>query len=201
MNNFAETKPHAVLTPYPLQGHINPMLQLAKLLHLRGFYITFVNTEYNHKRLLNSMGPKAFDGFTDFDFKIIPEMNGDGDVSQDLQSLRESIRNNFINPFRELAARLDDSAKSGLIPPVTCLVSDSFMSVTIQVAEELALPVVLLVPSSACSFLSALHFRTLIEKGVIPLKGNNNLCSSFLSLRFKQMLQQCKLNIKVVMSF
>ncbi|CAL5196790.1 unnamed protein product [Lathyrus oleraceus] len=183
MNNFAETKPHAVLTPYPLQGHINPMLQLAKLLHLRGFYITFVNTEHNHKRLLNSMGPKAFDGFTDFDFKIIPEMNGDGDVSQDLQSLRESIRNNFINPFRELAARLDDSAKSGLIPPVTCLVSDSFMSVTIQVAEELALPVVLLVPSSACSFLSALHFRTLIEKGVIPLKDESYLTNGYLDAK------------------
>jgi UDP:flavonoid glycosyltransferase YjiC (YdhE family) len=172
MNNFAERKPHAVLTPYPLQGHINPMLQLAKLLHLRGFYITFVNTEYNHKRLLKSMGPKAFDGFADFDFEIVPEMNGDGDVNQDLQSLRESIRKNFINPFRELVARLDDSAKASLIPPVTCLVSDSFMSVTIQVAEEHALPVVLLVPSSACSFLSALHFPTLIEKGIIPLKGN-----------------------------
>jgi hypothetical protein len=27
-----------MLTPYPvLQGHINPMLKLAKLLHLRGF--------------------------------------------------------------------------------------------------------------------------------------------------------------------
>ncbi|CAK8561294.1 unnamed protein product [Lathyrus sativus] len=183
MNNFAERKPHAVLTPYPLQGHINPMLQLAKLLHLRGFYITFVNTEYNHKRLLNSMGPKAFDGFTDFDFEIIPEMNGDGHVSQDLQTLRESIRKNFINPFRELVARLDDSAKSGLIPPVTCLVSDSFMSVTTQVAEELALPVVLLVPSSACSFLSALHFRTLIEKGVIPLKDERYLTNEYLDAK------------------
>jgi hypothetical protein len=34
----AEKKPHAMLTSYPvLQGYINPMLKLAKLLHLRGF--------------------------------------------------------------------------------------------------------------------------------------------------------------------
>jgi hypothetical protein len=122
------------------------------------------------------LGPKVFDGFTDFSFETIPDgltpMDGDGDVSRDFQSLRESIRKNFIYPFRELLARLHDSAKSGLIPPVTCLVSDSFMSVTIQVAEELALPIILLIPSSACSF-SVLHFRTLIEKGVIPLKGNS----------------------------
>jgi hypothetical protein len=180
MSNFAEKKPHAVLTPYPLQGHINPMLKLAKLLHLRGFHITFVNTEYNHKRLLKSRGPKAFDGFTDFSFESIPDgltqMEGNGDiddVKQDLTSLRESVRKNFIYPFRELLARLHDSAKSGLIPPVTCLVSDSFMSVTIQVAEELALPIILLIPSSACSFLSVLNFRTLNEKGVISLKGNS----------------------------
>ena len=32
------------------KGHINPMLKLAKLLHHKGFYVTFVNTQYNHKR-------------------------------------------------------------------------------------------------------------------------------------------------------
>jgi hypothetical protein len=28
------------------------MLKLAKLLHARGFHVTFVNTEFNHRRLL-----------------------------------------------------------------------------------------------------------------------------------------------------
>ncbi|XP_073221391.1 7-deoxyloganetin glucosyltransferase-like isoform X2 [Cicer arietinum] len=73
MNNYAEKKPHAVLIPYPLQGHINPLFKVAKLLHLKGFHITFVNTEYNHKRLLNSKGPNSLDGFTDFNFETIPD--------------------------------------------------------------------------------------------------------------------------------
>jgi len=187
MSNFPERKPHAVLIPYPLQGHINPMFRLAKLLHLRGFHITFVNTEYNHKRLLKSRGPNAFDGFTDFRFETIPDgltpMDGDdGDATQDLISLRESIRKNCIQPFRELLAKLNDSAKAGLISSVTCLVSDCIMPFTTQVAEELAIPIVILFPSSACSFLSILHFRVLIEKGLIPLKGNG-LCSFFSYLR------------------
>jgi len=176
MSNFARRKPHAVLIPYPVQGHINPLFKLAKLLHLRGFHITFVNTEYNHKRLLKSRDPNAFDGFTDLNFQTLPDgltpMDGDGNVSPDLKSIRESIRKKFIYPFRELLARLHDSAKSGLVPPVTCLVSDCLMSFTTKVAEELALPIVLLVPFSACSFMSVLHFSTLIEKGLIPLKGN-----------------------------
>ena len=178
MSNFEERiKPHAVITPYPLQGHINPLLKLAKLLHLRGFHITFVNTEYNHKRLLKSRGPKAFGGFTDFTFETIPDgltpIEGDGDVSQDIISLSDSIRKNFYHPFCELLARLKDSSNDGHIPPVSCLVSDIGLTFTIQAAEELGLPVVLFSSASACSLLSALHFRTLIDKGVIPLKGNN----------------------------
>jgi hypothetical protein len=37
MSNFAEKKPHAVLTPYPLQGHINPMLSLQNYFTLEAF--------------------------------------------------------------------------------------------------------------------------------------------------------------------
>jgi len=84
-------KPHAVLIPFPIQGNINPLIKLAKIRHLRGFYITFVNTEYNHKRLLKSRGPNSLKGFTDFCFETIPDgltpTDGDGDVSQDIDSL------------------------------------------------------------------------------------------------------------------
>jgi hypothetical protein len=36
-------KPHAVCRPFPAQGHITPMLKLAKLLHFNGFHIAFTN--------------------------------------------------------------------------------------------------------------------------------------------------------------
>ncbi|KEH16177.1 UDP-glucosyltransferase family protein [Medicago truncatula] len=185
MGNFANRKPHVVMIPYPVQGHINPLFKLAKLLHLRGFHITFVNTEYNHKRLLKSRGPNALDGFADFCFETIPDgltpvEDDDGNVSQDILSLCKSIRKNFLHFFRELLARLDESANSGLIPPVTSLVSDCYMSFTIQAAEEYALPILLYSPGSACSFLSVSHFRTLIDKGLIPLKDDSYLTSGYL---------------------
>ncbi|KAJ0734212.1 putative 7-deoxyloganetin glucosyltransferase [Helianthus annuus] len=66
-------KPHAIFIPYPAQGHINPMMKLAKLLHLKGFHISFVNTHFNHKRLLRSQGPSALDGLPDFRFYSIPD--------------------------------------------------------------------------------------------------------------------------------
>jgi hypothetical protein len=140
MENFANRKPHAVLIAFPAQGHINPMLKLAKILHLRGFHITFLNTEYNHKRLLKSRGLNALDGFTDFKFETIPDglipvEGDDGDVMQHIPSLCQSIRENFLQPFCELLGRLNNSDN---VPPVTCLVSDCCMSFTIQAAEKFA---------------------------------------------------------------
>ncbi|XP_057447729.1 7-deoxyloganetin glucosyltransferase-like [Lotus japonicus] len=187
MSNFVERKPHAVMTPLPVQGHINPMLKLAKLLHLRGFHITFVNTEYNHKRLLKSRGPNALDGLPDFSFEAIPDglppTEGDGDVSQDIPSLCESVRNNLLHPFCDLLARLNHSATAGLIPPVTCLVSDFILTFTIQAAEELALPNVFLCPTSASTFLCLSHFQTLLDKGLIPMKDESYLTNGYLDTK------------------
>ncbi|XP_058778822.1 7-deoxyloganetin glucosyltransferase-like isoform X3 [Vicia villosa] len=187
MANSIEKKPHAVLTPFPSQSHINALLKLAKLLHLRGFHITFVNTEYNHKRLLKSKGPNAFDDLTDFTFETIPDgltpVEGDGDVTQDMRSLCKSIMNNFHHFFDELLARLHESAIAGLVPPVTCLVFDYYMPFTIQAAEERALPVLLFSPTSACSLLSHLHTRTLIEKGLIPLKDESYWTNGYLDTK------------------
>ncbi|KAK7381202.1 hypothetical protein VNO78_33733 [Psophocarpus tetragonolobus] len=184
MSNSSVRKPHAVLTPYPAQGHINPLFRLAKLLHLRGFHITFVNTEYNHKRLLNSRGPKALDGLPDFHFETIPDglspTYADADVTQDIESLCRSVRENCLQPFRELLVKLNDSFTAGLIPAVTCLVSDAGMNFTIQAAEEHALPIVLFPSASACSLMFNMHIRALFQKGLLPLKDESYLTNGYL---------------------
>ncbi|PNX75851.1 cytokinin-O-glucosyltransferase, partial [Trifolium pratense] len=181
MGNLAEIKPHAVLVPFPSQGHINALFQLAKLLYLRGFHITFVNTEYNHKRWLKSRDSNSLDGFN---FETIPDgltpLEGNGDVTQDVVSLCQSIRKNFLHPFGELLTKLHDSAVAGVTPPVTCLVSDCFMPFAIQAAEEHALPTIIFNPCNACTFLTSLHIRTLLEKGLIPLKDESYLTNGYL---------------------
>ncbi|KAJ4841443.1 hypothetical protein Tsubulata_048655 [Turnera subulata] len=64
-------KPHAVCIPLPYQSHIKSMLKLAKLLHHKGFHITFVNTEFNHRRLLQSRGPDSMEApFCDLVHKL-----------------------------------------------------------------------------------------------------------------------------------
>ncbi|KAL8036217.1 hypothetical protein ABFX02_12G145000 [Erythranthe guttata] len=50
-------KPHAILFPYPLQGHVIPFVNLAVKLASNGFKITFINTESIHHQIT-----KAKDG-------------------------------------------------------------------------------------------------------------------------------------------
>ncbi|XWS25293.1 hypothetical protein CRYUN_Cryun27aG0056800 [Craigia yunnanensis] len=174
-------KPHAVCIPYPGQGHINPMLKLAKILHHRGFHITFVNTEFNYRRLLKSRGPGALGGLTSFRFETIPDglPPTDVDATQDTPSLCESTRKTCLPYFKQLLHKLNDSSSSN-VPPVSCIVSDGAMSFTLDAAEELGVPEVLFWTTSACGFLSYVHYRQLMEKGYTPLKDESYLTNGYL---------------------
>ncbi|KAH7533564.1 hypothetical protein FEM48_Zijuj04G0144600 [Ziziphus jujuba var. spinosa] len=121
------------------------MLKLAKLLHSRGFHITFVNTECNHKRFLKSLGPDSLHGLPDFRFETIPDglPPSDADATQDLVPLVEAIMEKMLAPFCDLVKRLNDMTRTcnDSPPSVTRIVSDGFMPFTIAAGRELGIPV------------------------------------------------------------
>jgi hypothetical protein len=142
----ADQKPHAICVPCPFQSHIKAMLKFSKLLHQKGFHITFVNTEFNHRRLIKSIATAgSLDDFPDFRFRTIPDglPLSDPNASQDVISLFDSISKNMLPPFSDLLNNLN-TATPDVNPPVTCIVSDAFMPFTITAAEKLGIPVVML---------------------------------------------------------
>ncbi|XP_017981758.1 PREDICTED: 7-deoxyloganetin glucosyltransferase isoform X2 [Theobroma cacao] len=172
MDSFGATKSHAVCVPFPAQGHVNPMMQLAKLLHSKRFHITYVNTEFNHGRLIRSRGEEAVKGLPDFQFETIPDglPPSDRDATQEVPSLCESTRKTCFAPFLELLAKLNSSPE---LRPVTCIVSDGIMNFGIKAAEVLGVPYVQLWTSSTCGFLGYLKYRELTERGIVPFKDEN----------------------------
>ncbi|KAK3414350.1 hypothetical protein EUGRSUZ_L00502, partial [Eucalyptus grandis] len=185
MGSEARDKPHAVVIPYPAQGHINPILKLAKILHHRGFHITFVHTEYNHKPLLKSRGPSSLDGSPRFRFKTIPDglpqSDSDEDVTQHIPSLCESTSKNCLAPFMDLLGRLSDkSVDDTEVPKVSCVIADGGMSFALDAAEKLGVPGVLFWTPSACGALVYTQYHMLREKGLFPLKDASYLTNGFL---------------------
>ena len=52
--HVAKQKPHVLMMPYPGQGHVNPLMDLAKKLASHGVTITFVNSQFIHDRLVET---------------------------------------------------------------------------------------------------------------------------------------------------
>ncbi|XP_058086790.1 7-deoxyloganetin glucosyltransferase-like [Magnolia sinica] len=176
-------KPHAVCLPFPAQGHITPMLHLSKLLHARGFHITFINTEFNHRRLIKSgvMDPTVtLDGFR---FETITDglPTSDIDSTQNVIELSEATQKYCLYPLRQLILRLNGDIDGGL--PVTCMVVDAAMCFAQQISDELGIPDVVLWTMSNCSLLAYLHFDELIQRGYVPLKDVNCLTNGYLDTR------------------
>ncbi|XP_023511546.1 7-deoxyloganetin glucosyltransferase-like [Cucurbita pepo subsp. pepo] len=162
-------KPHAMCIPCPAQGHINPMLSLANLLHHRGFHITFVNTEYNHRRLLRSRGPDSLDDLLDFQFRTITNDLPFSNVNstQDVPSLCESTSKNCLAPFCDLVFLFNSAAD---VSPVSCIVGDVVMS-SMLVANKFKISYALFWTASACSYLGYMRCLEFIKHGLVPLKG------------------------------
>ncbi|GAA0169335.1 transferase [Lithospermum erythrorhizon] len=175
-------KPHAICIPFPAQGHINPMLKLAKLLYSRGFHITFVNTEYNHKRLIKSKGFEAVEGLPSFRFETIPDglmESDDIDSTQDIPYLAESTSKTCLDPFMKLIKKLNDRNVSN-VPPVSRIVADGCMSFALLAAEQLGIPVVFLWTTSACGFACYMHFFTIVQSGLSPLEDDSYLTNGYM---------------------
>lgn len=172
-------KPHAVCVPLPAQGHINPMLKLAKLLHSRGFHITFLHTVFNYERLIKSKDPDSMKGVENFIFETVSDGLPPSNPREilDLPVLCVSMPIHCKNSFRKLIKKLNSSAD---VPPVTCVVSDGVMSFTLEVAREFNIPEILLFTPSACGMWGYLHFDELLQRGYFPFKDESCLSNGYL---------------------
>ncbi|RWR87779.1 7-deoxyloganetin glucosyltransferase-like protein [Cinnamomum micranthum f. kanehirae] len=172
-------RPHVVCIPFPAQGHINPMMQLAKLLHSRGFSITFVNTDFSHKLLLKSRGLDSLEDLDGFRFEVISDglSPSFGRAEEDGKGFCKSVKENCVAPFCDLLKKLHHPLDGHR---VTCVISDSFMTFTLKVAEELGIPEVIFCPTAACGFMAFAQYHELMRRGLAPLKDESCIRNGYL---------------------
>uniref|UniRef100_A0A7N0V0P5 Glycosyltransferase n=1 Tax=Kalanchoe fedtschenkoi TaxID=63787 RepID=A0A7N0V0P5_KALFE len=176
-----EAKPHAVLVPFPSQGHVTPFMNIAKLLYARGFHITFVNNDHNHNRIIRTRGPEAVAGLPDFRFESIPDgmPPSNPDATQELNQLCVATHRNCLPPFRDLLAKLNCQHDA---PPVTCIVGDAIMSFTTVAGREIGVPVASIWTASICGLMGYLVYPELIRRGIIPLRDWSDLTNEYLDM-------------------
>ncbi|KAI4312296.1 hypothetical protein MLD38_037121 [Melastoma candidum] len=176
----AEMKSHVVCVPVPVQSHIGGMLKLARLLHHKGCFVTFINTEYNHRRLLHSGGLASLEDLPGWRFFAIPDglPPSEADATQDISALCDSIRDYIVNPLCDLLGKLteEDGSKNGSeVPWISHIVADGFMNLaTASAAEKFGLPLVHLFTIPGCATLACKHYGSFMEKRLAPSRGKSD---------------------------
>lgn len=148
-----------LLIPLPLQGHINPMLQLAHILHSNGFSITIIHTSFNSPNPSN---------YPHFNFSCIQDGLSETESStSDLLNFVIALNVRCVTPFKEcLETMLSDASDE----PISCLVSDAMCYFTQAVAESIQLPRIVLRTGGVSSFVAFSAFPFLREKGYLPIQ-------------------------------
>ncbi|GLJ32698.1 hypothetical protein SUGI_0657850 [Cryptomeria japonica] len=148
---------------------VNAFIHLADLLAARGFFITFVNTEWTHKCVFESAKHKSqLHSKPNFRFLSFP----DGlPAEQGRTSQPGELFTALAKCGDALEALLRTQCQNGNgVPPVTCIVADCCMSCTASVAANMRVPRVLFWPVCAAVFIVQKYAHSLLSQGHIPVK-------------------------------
>ncbi|CAL4933522.1 unnamed protein product [Urochloa decumbens] len=173
---------HALVIPYPAQGHVIPLLELAHALVDRGFTVTFANSEFNHHRVLAAMADTT------------KKNGGAGLLAQDrirLVSVPDGMepdedRNNLVRLTVVMAEHMaprvedlirrshgDDADDAG---PITCMVADYNVGTwALDVARRIGIKSAAIWPASAAVLASLLSIHELIKDGIIDSNDGSAL--------------------------
>nr|AKA44595.1 UGTPg25 [Panax ginseng] len=160
--------PHVLIFPFPVQGHVTTMLKLSELFCLAGIHVTYLISTQNYTRLVRCTNVLSrLSPYPGFRFQVLPESVSDGNAqSMDLvMNLFESLKT-AKTFFKDLL--IGEAQK-----PVTCIISDGLMSFTLDLGEEIGIPIIYFRTISSCSFWAYFCMPKLVEAGELPLKGDD----------------------------
>jgi hypothetical protein len=133
-----KASPNVLVFPLPAQGHVKySMLKLAELLSLAGIHVAFLNSEYNHDRLVRYTNFLArFACFPGFQFEAIPngllaEHPRSGSCIMDLYDSLKSVTKLL---FREMLFSGQFNSV-GSRSSVSCIIADGSLSFPIDVGD------------------------------------------------------------------
>ncbi|XVE68285.1 hypothetical protein DITRI_Ditri09bG0055500 [Diplodiscus trichospermus] len=158
--------PHIVVVPYPAQGHVIPLMELSQNLAKQGFKISFINTEFNHKRVLDAFGKKIDENGL-IHLVSLPDGLDDGEDRNQLGKLTETLGQVMPRELKEFIEKVNRSEDD----KITCVLADVFLTFALEVAAKLGIRRAVLSPPSVLQLKLLLHIPKLIDDGLIDENG------------------------------
>ena len=184
-------RPHALVIPFPAQGHVIPLMEVAHALADRGVAVTFVNTEFNHGRVVAAMpSPPRRNGETEngggggklgmgplIRFVAVPDGMGPDDDRNNLLRLTVFMQEHMAPRVEELIRRSgeEEAAVDGDgdgLGRIRCVVADYDVGTwALDVARRTGVKSAAVRPASAAVMASLLSVPELIRDKIIDAHG------------------------------
>eukprot|EP00262_Sarcandra_glabra_P004057 TRINITY_DN1503_c0_g1_i2.p1 TRINITY_DN1503_c0_g1~~TRINITY_DN1503_c0_g1_i2.p1 ORF type:complete len:455 (-),score=33.39 TRINITY_DN1503_c0_g1_i2:61-1425(-) len=155
-----QERPRIILVPYPAQGHVTPMLQLALALRGRGFDTVIANPTFIHYRIASPSS--AEDGIV---FAPIPDGLED-DEPRDFFTIHHAMESNMPVHFKRLLQNFKGDSGG-----VVCIVVDLLASWAIDVARSCSVPAAGFWPAMLATYRLISTIPDMIRVGLISKDG------------------------------
>ncbi|KAK7337135.1 hypothetical protein VNO77_17695 [Canavalia gladiata] len=139
---FQTNNPHFVLFPLMAQGHIIPMVDIARLLAQRGVIVTVFTTPKNASRF-NSVISRAVSSGLQIRFVQLHFPSEEAGLPQGCENLDMVTSNGMIYKIFQAISMLQKPTEElfeALTPKPSCIISDFCIPWTVQVAEKYHIP-------------------------------------------------------------
>ncbi|XVE90462.1 hypothetical protein DITRI_Ditri20bG0079900 [Diplodiscus trichospermus] len=149
---------HFVLFPFMAQGHMTPMIDMARLLAQQGVIVTIVTTPHNAARFKSTLGRAIQSGLSirlvEFPFPCVESGLPEGCENFDMLP-SFSLALNFFQAANMLEKPVEKLFEE-LIPRPSCIISDVLLSYTMNIANNFQIPRIVF-NGGCCFLLLCLH--------------------------------------------
>ncbi|VVA96130.1 unnamed protein product [Arabis nemorensis] len=164
-------RPHVMVIPYPAQGHVLPLMSFSRYLAYQGIQITFINTEFNHNLIINSLSKSSHDDYMGDRIKLVSIPDGLEDSPEERNipgKLSESVLSFMPTKVEELIERMI-SERDG--PIISCIVADQSLGWAIEVAAKFGIRRAAFCPAAAATMVLGFSIQKLVDDGLIDPDG------------------------------
>ncbi|CAK9181963.1 unnamed protein product [Ilex paraguariensis] len=161
--------PHVIAIPYPAQGHVLPLMEFALSLVNQGFKVTFVNTEFNHKRVMKALSEQ--DNVHDLIHLVsVPDGLEPWEDRNDLAKLSTAMVEVMPGKLQELIQKIKDNDDDD-DDEITCIIADGSMGWALEIAKNMGIKRAAFWPASAALLGLVRSIPKLIADGIINNDG------------------------------
>ncbi|KAH0985045.1 hypothetical protein GBA52_012222 [Prunus armeniaca] len=161
------SNPHILAVPFPTQGHVIPLMELSQCLVNHGFTVTFVNTDYNHKRVVNALAADESQLSDRIRLVSLPDGLEPWEARHEVGKFCEATQRVMPGKLEELIEKINQ----GEGDKVTCVIADESAGWALEVAEKLNIRRVAFFPGPAAILALQFSIPKLIHQGIINDDG------------------------------